>query len=265
MLPSEALPEKQAQNLSPIPTSSGAYSPITTRNLFSSTGVIPPALRLEGVTEEKTELPPIPSTLPLNLIGTLVHSNPEKSLAAIEIRNKNQTLSFSAGQDVDNAARVERIERQLVFLRNLTTQRLEYIEIKNTSKLTFDAPQISAAKPSKQDVQQIGDNKFAIKKSDLAKYTSDLSSVLMQARAIPARRPGSGEVYGWKLVDIQKDSVFTQLGLTPGDTITSVNGRAVTSVQEAMSMYREFQGATQIRIDIERPNGAKQTNEYNVQ
>ncbi len=263
LLPAGALPEKQAQvlNIQPGPLSS--YSGIASRNVFSSQGVIPPALKSDEK-KEVQELPPIPSQLPLNLVGTLVHSNPAKSLAAIELKSKNQTLSYSVGKDVDNMARVEHIERQLVFLRNLNTQRLEYIEIKSTSKLAFDGAKTTAA-PAKQDVQKVSENKFVIKRSDLVKYTSDLSSVLMQARAIPARRAGTGEVYGWKLSDIQPNSIFTQLGLQPGDTILGVNGRAVTNVQEAMGMYREFQNAPQIMLEIERPNGTKQTMEYNVQ
>jgi general secretion pathway protein C len=263
LLPQGPLPEKPVQSLQLQVGPLSSYSSIASRNIFSSKGIIPPALESEE-SKEVQELPPIPSQLPLELIGTLVHSNPAKSLAAIQLKNKNETLSFSVGTDVDNMARVENIQRQLVFLRNLNTQRLEYIEIKSTSKINFDS-----AKPSlssgKQDVKKLGENKFVIKKSDLLKYTSDLSSVLMQARAVPARRAGTGEVYGWKLADIQPNSIFTQLGLQPGDTILNVNGRAVTSVQEAMAMYQEFQNASQIMLEVERPNGTKSTMEYNVQ
>lgn len=263
LLPEGPLPEKPVQSLQIQVGPLSSYSSIASRNMFSSQGIIPPALQSDE-TKETQELPPIPSQLPLELIGTLVHSNPEKSLAAIQLKNKNQTLSYSVGKDVDNMARVENIQRQLVFLRNLNTQRLEYIEIKNTSKLNFDSAK-PALTAGKQDVTKVGDNKFVIKRSDLVKYTSDLSSVLMQARAIPARRAGTGEVYGWKLADIQPNSIFTQLGLQPGDTILNVNGRAVTSVQEAMAMYNEFQNASAINIEVERPNGTKTTLEYNVQ
>lgn len=265
MLPDQPLPEKVMPPIALPMTTLSTYQSITARNIFSSKGVIPPELRPEGEDpNKKKELPPIPSQLPLNLVGTLVHSNPEKSIAAIELRGKNQTLSYTVGRDIDNMARVEHIERQVIFIRNLNSQRLEYLEIKSTSKLAFD----SAPKPlsgGKQEVQKTGENKFSLKRSDVLKYTSDLSSVLMQARAVPARRQGTGEVYGWKLQDIQPNSIYTQLGLQAGDVITGVNGAPVTNVQQAMEMYRALKDSPNIKIQLERPNGAKQEYDYNVE
>lgn len=262
LLPNSPLPQKTAEEIPFEVKERAAYTTVTSRNIFASNGVIPPAIRpKDDDPNSKKELPPRPTQLPLTLIGTLVHSNPEKSLASIELKSKNQILAFKVGQDIENAATIERIERQVVFMRSRDGQ-LEYLEMKSASKLSFDqAPK--AATEKKKDVVQSGNNSFSIKRADLNKYTSDLSSVLMQARAVPARREGTGETYGWKLLDIQPDSIFTQLGLLPNDTITGVNGNAVTNVQQAMEMYQALRSSNKIVIQRER-GGVVEEVTYNV-
>ncbi|MFN7905335.1 MAG: type II secretion system protein GspC [Pseudobdellovibrionaceae bacterium] len=262
LLPTAPLPQKTPEAIPFEEKDRGSYGPIANRNIFASNGVVPPAIRpKEEDPSLKKEQPARPTQLPLNLIGTLVHSNPEKSLASIELKNKNQILAFKVGQDIENAATIEFIDRQVVFMRSRDGQ-LEYLEMKSANKLSFDqAPKPAAEK--KKDVQQVGSNVFSIKRSDLNKYTADLSAVLMQARAVPARREGTGETYGWKLQDIQPDSIFTQLGLLPNDTITGVNGNNVTNVQQAMEMYQTLKSSNRIVIQRER-NGVVEEVTYNV-
>ncbi len=263
LLPNSPLPQKTPETIPYDSKDRSTYTPITARNIFASSGVIPPAIRpKEEDPNSKKEQPARPTQLPITLIGTLVHSNPEKSLASIELKNKNQILAFKVGQDIENAATVEHIDRQVVFLRNRDGQ-LEYLEMKTTNKLTFDQAPKAAPSDKKKDVVQSGANSFTIKRSDLNKYTADLSAVLMQARAVPARREGTGETYGWKLLDIQPDSIFTQLGLVPNDTIVGVNGSSVTNVQQAMEMYQALRSSNKIVINRER-NGVVEEVTYNV-
>lgn len=263
LLPNAPLPQKTPDLIPYDSKDRSSYNTLTSRNIFSSNGVIPPAIRpKEEDPNLKKEQPARPTQLPITLIGTLVHSNPEKSLASIELKNKNQILAFKVGQDIENAATIEHIDRQVVFLRNRDGA-LEYLEMKTTNKLTFDQAPKAAPSEKKKDVVQSGNNSFTIKRADLNKYTADLSAVLMQARAVPARREGTGETYGWKLLDIQPDSIFTQLGLQPNDTIVGVNGSSVTNVQQAMEMYQALRSSNKIVINRER-NGVVEEVTYNV-
>jgi len=87
MLPNSAPPSRPKP---PPPESfenSGTYNTITARNIFASSGIIPDALvDKERAKNKEKEADPVPSQLPLTLIGTLVHSNPAKSIAAIDIK-----------------------------------------------------------------------------------------------------------------------------------------------------------------------------------
>lgn len=256
------VPERTQKNMSrnapPNPIKSrDFFQPIVTRNLFSSKGEIPPEILPKGVEARPKDNEPVPSSLPLTLVGTLVHSNPDKSIAAIELKTKSQIISFATGKEIEGLAKVEKIMRGKVILRNLSADRLEFIEMKDANKVTFDAkPKPVAGDDKTSVIKKSGDNKFEISKTDLENKLKDIQSILYQARAVPAKRPGSGETYGFRLLEIQADSIYTQLGLQVMDVITSVNGTPVTSTQQALEMYQALRNSPNIKLGVER--GGKQ-------
>jgi general secretion pathway protein C len=264
LLPSQ-LPVTQPV-FSPLMNQQGPpnFQNIVSRNIFSSDGLIPDPLQLKNdpkSNKPEKEIPTL-SSLPINLIGTLVHSNPDKSIAAIELKSKNQILSYTTKKDIDNLATVESIERGKVIIRNTNSGKLEYIELKSGNKVAFGAVP-KPTETSKGDVRQVGATQFEISRKDFIKNTSDLSSILMQARAVPAKRPGTGEVYGWRLLDIQPGSIFTQLGLHPMDVICGVNGSPVTSPQQAMELYTALRSSNGIKLCIER-DGKNNNFDYTI-
>lgn len=242
-----------------------AYNNITARNIFAANGVIPDALvdKSKSIEAEKEQIP-VPSQLPLTLIGTLVHSNPDKSIAAIEVKGKNQVISYSPKKEIEGIAEILRVERQKVIIRNLNSNRLEYIEMKKDgNKVAFGAGTRPTSGGS-GEVQKMGDNNFVIKRADLSKYTNDLSSILMQARAVPNRDPGTGAINGFRLLDMQPGSIFEQLGMQRMDVIKSVDGTPVDSPAKAMELYNTLKNAPKLSLQIER-NGKTETMTYNIQ
>lgn len=237
-----------------------SYQNVINRNPFNYDGTMPPVLAASKGSEAQ-DLPPVPSQLPLNLMGTLVHSNPDKSIASINLRGKNQILSFRPKQEIESLATLEKVERMKIIIRNRNTGRLEYLEMKDAPKITLRG----ASTPSGgggTDVRKTGDNRFEISRGDLLKYTNDLSSVLMQARVIPAKRP-SGEIFGFRMVEMQPNSIYSQLGIQVMDVITCVNDTPVTSGQQAMELYSTLRNSNQIKICVER--GGRNLNlEYNI-
>lgn len=265
MLPQSAPPARPRTNHLDSGPSRGAYNTLITRNIFSSDGVIPDALATKNQPDGQKDAPPVLSSLPLGLVGTLVHSNPEKSIAAIELKGKNQTLSFVPKRDIEGMATVVSIERTRVILRNLNSNRLEYIEMKKDGKVSFGAGlRTATVATGSKEVQKTGDNQFAIKRTDLLKYTNDLSSVLMQARAVPNRAPGTGEINGYRLLDIQPGSIFEQLGLQRMDVIKGVDGNPVDSPGKAMELYNALKNSPKLSIQVER-NGKTENMQYSIQ
>lgn len=262
MLPGQAPPKKPTPPLKYSHVDRSQFSGVVSRNLFSSLGIIPDAITANRTTVKK-DADPIPSNLPLNIIGTLVHSNPEKSIVAIEVKSKNMTGSYITGADIEGLAKVEKVERNKVFIRNSNTGAIEYIEMKSANKVSFDASKTAAPAKASGEVVATGTNQFQIKKSDLLKYINDLSSVLMQARAVPNRDPNTGEINGFRLLDMQPGSIYEQLGLQRMDVIKGVNGEPIDSVQKAMEMYNTLKNGNQVKLSVER-GGKTDTFTYDV-
>lgn len=267
-IPQSAPPKKAVQMKENPFTDRSQYSIITSRNLFSSSGLIPdPLAAINASEDEKKEDIPVLSSLPLNLIGTLVHSDPSRSVAAIEVKSKNMSGSYMAGSEIENMARVEKIERGLVYFRNLNNGKLEYIEInRGNTKVNFDSSKASAGplKAGGKEIQALGNNTFRIKRADLNKYLNDLSGILMQARALPNRDPNTGEINGYRLVDYQPGSIFEQMGLPRGALIKSAGDQPVNSIQSAMEMFNKLKKESKVKLGVE-VNGSDQEFNYEIQ
>lgn len=241
------------------------YSSITSRNIFSSDGLIPDALRPAGSKDKPGEdAPPQPSMLPLTLKGTIVHSNAQKSIANIEVKSKNQTLAFVVGKEIEGLATLLKVERNKIFIRNLNNSMVEYIDMKTEGgKISFAAStKTPAALTPNKDIQQVAPNKFQIKRSDLTKYLSDTASILQQAAMVPVRG-ATGEIECYKFVGIQPGSVYTSLGFQVGDCLKAVNGEKITSPQSAIEMYQQMRNASEIKLQLTR-DGRDQESTYNV-
>lgn len=249
MLPQQAPPRKTQNFTGQSTFDRSQYSVISNRNLFSSSGEMPPAITA-GKTETKKENDPVPSNLPITIIGTLVHSDPAKSIAALELKGKNKTGSYTVGASVEGMCTIERVARNVVFIRNSSNGMLEYIEMtKGANKVAFDT---SKTETKAKSVQSGGNNTFALSRATLLKYTNDLSSVLMQARAVPNRDPNTGEINGFRILDMQQGSIYEELGLQRMDVIKGVNGEPVDSIQKAMEMYNTLKNGNQVKMQIER-------------
>lgn len=255
MLPSGAPPPRPPQMQTDTSVSRGAYNTIISRNIFSSDGVIPNALLPAGQKpgEQQNDNEPVLSSLPLALKGTIVHSNPAKSIANIEVRSKNQVIAYSVGRSIEGLATLEKVERAKAIFRNTNNNRLEFIEMKiDGAKISLNAPKTSGAPAGgRGEIAQVAPNKFEVKRSDLLKYTSDMSALLQQAAMIPVRGPG-GEIEGFKFVSIQPGSVYTQLGFQNGDMIKAVNGEKIDSPAKAMELYNALKNSSTINITKSR-------------
>lgn len=262
MLPSEAPPAQMRPTSQPRIVTKMDYESIVDRNILNSDGKIPPSLASEGKGEAPIEGPATLSQLPLKLEGTIVHSNVKRSVASINLRNRNETVALFTDEEIEGIAKITKIERRKVTFRNLANNRLEYIEIPKDIKINFGvtAPKTASA----GEVEKRGEFDFSIKRSDLAKYTSNLSDILNQARMVPNIVPGSGgRVDGFRFVAIDPGSIFEKLGFKPMDVIKSVNGEMVNSPTRAMEFYNALKSANNIELGVER-NGRDENFNYNV-
>ncbi|PWU22852.1 MAG: general secretion pathway protein GspC [Bdellovibrio sp.] len=263
MLPTEAPPPRPQHVAAPNVIDSSLYKPILDKNIFAADGKIPPALvSKDQETTKGGEEIPIPSNLPLNLIGTLVHSNPEKSIATIEVKPKNTTIAIRVGKEIEGMAKLIKVERNRAIIRNLNNNRLEFIEMKSLSKLSFQTSKSVVPTVGSSVVRQPAPGKFEINRADVLKYTADMASLLQQAAMQPVHN-SQGEIDGYRFIAIQPNSVFVQLGMQAGDVLRTVNGEKVDSPAKAMELYNALKNSPTIKVGMSR-DGHDMEQEYNV-
>lgn len=249
------------------------YEVILSTNMFNSDGVIPPPLSTlkgeEQPTEEEQFNDPVLTNLPIRLEGTVVHRNPFRSLATIEASNKS--LSYTVGDMIESLAEVVSVIRKKVIIRNKKNGKLEYVEIPRDLKLVKRTPpkrftpiKKPSVKPTKSGIVKREGNSFSARRSDVEAQLSNIGSLLRQAKAERAVDPVTGEVLGFKLVQIKEGSIFEQLGVQVNDIISAVNGEPVTSPNKAMLMFNQLKSANQISISVER-GGSKVDLDYNIE
>lgn len=240
------------------------YEQIVARNIFDSEGKIPDALNQADTKEEDTNTdgPATPSRLPMKLLGTIVHFNPAKSVASVEVRaGQTKSLPYIPNDNIEGIATLIKVERQKAFIRNLSNNKLEYIEMEIEGNLSFGKSDGAGNEDIAKGVKKDG-NKFTVSKQELQKQLKNLPQLLQQARAVPHRDPYTGEMAGFKIVDIKPGSIFEKL-LERNDVIKEVNGTKVNSAAKAMEMYRTLKDSADVKITVER-NGRDEQLDFNV-
>jgi general secretion pathway protein C len=61
-----------------------------------------------------------------------------------------------------------------------------------------------------------------------------------------------GKPEGFKLYAIRPGSLFDRLGMLNGDTMTSINGFALTSADKALEVYTKLRETKEIEVDLVR-------------
>lgn len=253
------LAKKQDQ---PVPfRQKGEFDVILTRNIFNSDGIIP----LVGGGSEQNSDGPVEtnlsqareSSLPLTLVGTIVHADPGKSVATIEPKGSpDKVLPYVPNDTIEGLAELVKVIRKKVYIRNLQSKGLEYLQIKDDPTFKFTSKTVAI-----QDgpVSREGDSNFSMVRSDLDSMLSNLPDLLTKARAIPNTLP-DGSVDGWKITEIEQGSIYEKLGIKDGDVIKGVNGEKVDSPAKAMELFNALRTQSSIRLTLDRGGRITQQN-----
>ncbi len=229
------------------------FSSIKSRNIFNADHVIPDSLGdLKGESGGDEDTRPVPTSLPLELVGTIIHGRHEMSVATIQVRGQ-EIFAVMEEEELEGMIKVREISRFKVIFRNLSNRKLEYIEIKEENKI-----QIGMAVPQVKEVEKTN---FTFRREDINKHLENLPKILQDAKAVPYVEPGSGEISGFKLVAIKPGSIYEELGLKRGDILRSVNGEALDNVQKAMELYQALKSdASEIQVEITRGGSSTSLN-----
>lgn len=233
------------------------YASILQRNIFNSQGIIPE-------TEIAGSGPARKTSLPFNLVGTVVLQDELKSIAAIEDKSQNLVFPVRVEDTISDKAKITKIERFRVYFINRSSGYLEYVEIIEDLPVLTTAPLRSSstiAPKSEGGITKTSETNFEIQSEVVNNAISNFSEVLQQARAIPNFENGMPD--GYKLIQIVPNSIYAKLGMVNGDVICGINDEPINDAGKAFQFFNELKSAKHFDICVKR-GGRKMTMNYDI-
>ena len=111
-------------------------------------------------------------------------------------------------------------------------------------------------------VRRIDPNRYVLDRSTLNNNLSNMAELFTQVRAIP-NLGADGRSNGFKLSEIQPDSLFQQIGLQDGDVLTGVSGQSVSDPAKAMALLGALRNQSSINLTLIRAGQPLQL-QYNI-
>lgn len=267
------LPGAQTVHTAPKPVAVTTANPTLNLGKFASLIGLPlpppePAVTEPTQAQYDPNAAPVKTSLRVRLLGTLLSSLPEWSIASIQDLNTQRTQTFMT-HELIQGAEILAIDRDRVIIIN--NGRREYID--NDAGTGVPAPAFTppmmrttaTAEPGTMvngaGIKQLDDNNYVVPRAEIDKTLSNLNDVAMQARIVPAFKDGQAQ--GFKLFSIRPDSIYSKIGVQNGDVIKRINGFDLNSPEKALEVYSKLKEASRIEIEIER-NGAPVRKTYNV-
>ncbi|HZH79333.1 MAG TPA: type II secretion system protein GspC [Archangium sp.] len=204
---------------------------------------------------------PVPTTLALKLLGTLVSTRPTASIASVYEGTTQRTVSVWMGAELQGA-QVVAIERTRVLLSN--AGRLEFVSKdwqpgapgKEQRPTPPQAAPSASAEPG-VSVRQVGPGSYEVSRQELDAVLANPNQLLMQARVIPSHQ-------GFKMFSIRPDSLYARIGLQNGDVLQRINGLTINNVQDGLMAFHKLRESPRIELEVER-NGQSMRMNYAVQ
>ncbi len=209
--------------------------------------------------EAKTDSSQIPiTTLPLVLLATNVGLSEDDSYATV-INTENQKQgAYALGDPIPGATgAVKAIHfKSIDFENNSRLERLMLAGVApppvvaqvETPPAGDDKDDLKAAIDS--GIKKIDDNNYEIDKALVDKILGNPMVAVKGARVVPAQKNGKPD--GFKLYSIRPDSIYGKLGLINGDTLESINGFELTSLDKGLEVYAKLKDATALEVDLTR-------------
>jgi general secretion pathway protein C len=227
------------------------YRAIIERNLFNTkTGA--------GLKPDKIDIEALePTELKLKLFGT-VTGNKKQAYAVIENDETAGTRQdlYRIGDSIGDA-RVKMILREKVVLWVNDRDEILGIEEADGTQTASRSSRIAARGRSRDITRDI-----TLKRSQIQTELKNVNNLLKQIRIRPHFRGGQPD--GLILSGIRPRSIFYNMGLKSGDILTSVDGKKIESVDDALKFYQSLQSAYKVQLELKR-RGRTRTIDYRIE
>lgn len=143
-------------------------------------------------------------------------------------------------------------KKYIIFEKNSKEFKLE---LPHEENINYD---IKTKNDSIQENIVVKDGNISVKRDYLNSYTKDLNKVWKDIAINDIRK--NGEIEGFRINAVNKNSVFDKLGLKKGDIIKSVNGKIIKSYGDAFSLYNGVNKLNYLTLEVLRDNESVELN-----
>lgn len=244
-------PPTVAENIRRPPSSD--YRAIAERNLFNTrkNGEKPtPDIIVDSL--EQTQLK-------LKLWGTST-GDEEYAYAIIEDEKDRQQKLYKLGDTIQNAT-VKMILRNKVVLSLLGKDEILEAEKINEKSVPATSSVSRRASTSSPITRSMARRRISLSRAQVDDAMSNINDLMTQINIQPHSENGQPD--GMALNNIRPNSIFRRMGLRNGDVLTAIDGRPITTVDQALKLYEDLRSSDSANIEIKR-RGRPTTIEYNI-
>lgn len=217
------------------------------------TATAPPPLDAYAIVAARDVFNPAPAGEGLRiddlvLQGVGIHG-PQAHAVLEDVRSRQQRL-VRVGDDV-GGARVAAIAWDRVTLARGTAEAT--LELRRTppddAATAAASPPVEAPAPGPSIRRTTGDA-FIVDRRELAGAVDNMSGLLTQLRAVA--QVEDGRPAGFRLFQIDEQSIFRRLGLENGDVVQRVNGKPVGDPATLLAFLQRLRTEPRVALDIVR-------------
>lgn len=235
------------------------YDAISRRDIFN----------LVPVTEAPAE---VATNLHIKLLGTssLTLSQP---FIIVEDDNNHEQSLYRMGDEIPDAGKLVGVyQDHAIIMHQGRRIKLEMPADRNAAPSELPRPfglpggpfrRNLPRRPMRQSgVREIEPNRYVLDRSTVNNNLNNMATLFTQVRAIPNLGP-DGQSNGFKLSEIQPDSIFQQIGLRDGDILTGVGGKSVGDPTQAIGLLGSLRNQSSISLTVMRGGQSVQL-QYNI-
>lgn len=193
----------------------------------------------------------------ITIMGAIIQKEESKNVVLMKIQKTGKVVALRPGDKLSNDYRIKQIFSDAVIVSDKSEKNLVILKNKfdikmiaggsKTPTLTGPQDENTFREPGFERVE----NKVSMSTDYRDRIVKqDLAQVLMQATATPHLE--NNQITGFKLTQIEKDSIFQKSGLLDNDIITKINGNELKSVAKAISLLKSLKNETDFSIELVR-------------
>ncbi len=227
------------------------YRVITERNLFNtSTNGEKPKTDILVDSLEQTQLK-------LKLWAT-ADGDRDNSYAIIEDEKDRQQKLYKIGDTIQNAT-VKMILRKKVVLSLLGKD--EILEMEKMDERSSSTTRAIAQRPTTATPATRSRRRISLSRNQVDSAMNNITELMGQINIQPHSENGQSD--GMILSNIKPNSIFRRMGLRNGDILTAIDGRPITTVDQALKLYEDLKSSDSANVEIKR-RGRPTAIEYSI-